>query len=148
MAFRFPLAAILHYRQSLEHQQELRVREANQHAARVRRAIDQLQQRVLENKSERLQYLTDGTTAAEIRFSLMREAALRQHHQELLRELMRVQKVRDQQQKLFQQARRERETYESLRDHQLHEYERKARRREQRELDDLFLLRQSYLRRG
>ena len=61
---------------------------------------------------------------------------------------MRWQGLRDQQQKIFQLARRERETFESLRDHQLHEYERDARRREQRQLDDLFLLRQSYLKRG
>ena len=76
------------------------------------------------------------------------EAALRLQRQDAERDLARWQNLRDQQQKIFQQARRERETFESLRDHQLHEYERDARRREQRQLDDLFLLRQSYLKRG
>lgn len=48
-------------------------------------------------------------------------------------ELQRFQNLRDEQQKRFQQARRERETVESLRDTQLREYTRDATRREQRQ---------------
>ena len=148
MPFRFPLAAVLHFRQSLEHQQELRLRAANHQVARVRRALEQLEQRMRESKIQRAGQLSAGTTAAELRFSLLCESAFPQQQQELLRELVRVQSLRDQQQKIFQQARRERQTFESLRDGQLREYQRDARRREQRELDDLFLLRRAYLRRG
>jgi len=64
------------------------------------------------------------------------------------RELVRLQALRDEQQKIFQQARRERETFESLRDRQLREYQREAKRGEQRQQDDLFLMRQAYLRRS
>jgi flagellar export protein FliJ len=148
MAFHFPLQAVFHFRQSVEHQQELRLRTANQQVARARRVVEQFDERIRQVQLRQCQELGAGTTSAEMRFALTGEAALRLQRQDAERDLVRWQGLRDQQQKIFQQARRERETFESLRDHQLHEYERDARRREQRQLDDLFLLRQSYLKRG
>jgi len=148
MAFHFPLQAVFHFRQSVEHQQELRLRAANQQVARVRHLLDQLDERIRQLKIRQSQELGVGTTSAELRFALLAEAAVHQQRQVAERELQRWQNLRDQQQQIFQQARRERETFESLRNHQLREYERHAARREQRQLDDLFLLRQAYLRRG
>jgi flagellar export protein FliJ len=148
MAFHFPLQAVFHFRQSVEHQQELRLRAANQQVAKGRRLVDQLDDRIRQLQTCESQELEVGTTSAELRFALGCEAALRQQRQDADRELSRWQHLRDQQQKIFQQARRERETFETLRNHQLREYQRDAARREQRQLDDLFLLRQAYLRRG
>lgn len=148
MAFRFPLAAVFHFRKSVEHQQELRLRAANQQVARVRHLIGQLDERISQMQTHQSQELGAGTTAAELRFTLLCETAVWQQRQDVERELLRLQHLRDQQQRIFQQARRERETFESLHDHQLREYERAESRREQRQLDDLFLLRQAYLRRG
>ncbi len=146
MAFHFPLQAVFHFRQSVEHQQELRLRTANQQVAKVRHLLDQIDDRIHHGQLRQSQALEAGTTSAELRFALAGESRLHQQRQEAERELMRWQNLRDQQQKIFQQARRERETFESLRDHQWQQYRRDAARREQRELDDLFLLRQSYLR--
>jgi flagellar export protein FliJ len=146
MAFRFPLAALLHFRQSVEHQQELRLRAANQHVARIRHLIEQIEQHIRETESHRSQQLGAGTNAVELHFSLFRESSLREQIPQLQQELARFRTLRDQQQRIYQQARREREILENLRDRQQQEYERDATRREQRELDDLFLLRQAYLR--
>jgi flagellar export protein FliJ len=148
MAFHFPLQAVFHFRQSVEHQQELRLRAANQQVAKVRHLLDQLDERIRQLQLRESQELGVGTTSAELRFALSGEASLREQRENAERELLRWQNLRDQQQKIFQQARRERETFESLRDHQLGEYRRDAARREQRQLDDLFLLRQAFLRRG
>ena len=148
MAFHFPLQAVFHFRQSVEHQQELRLRAANQQVSKVQHLLEQLDNRILQMQLLESQELGVGTTSAELRFALGREEWLRQQRQDVERELAHWQTLRDQQQKIFQQARRERETFETLRDQQLHEYERDAARREQRQLDDLFLLRQAYLRRG
>jgi flagellar export protein FliJ len=148
MAFHFPLQAVFHFRQSVEHQQELRLRAANQQVAKVRHGIEQIDERLRLMQAREAQELQAGTTAAELRFALGWEASLRQLRQETERELARWEKLRDQQQRIFQQARRERETFESLRDQQLCDYQRDAARREQRQLDDLFLLRQAYLRRS
>jgi flagellar export protein FliJ len=148
MVFHFPLQAVFHFRQSVEHQHELRLRTANQQVARARRVVEQFDDRIRQAQLRQANELGAGTTSAELRFALAAEAALHQQRQEAERDLLRRQNLRDQQQKIFQQARRERETFESLRNHQLHDYERAAARREQRQLDDLFLLRQAYLKRG
>jgi len=148
MAFHFPLQAVFHFRRSVEHQQELRLRTANQQVARARRVVEQFDERIRQAQLRQASELGAGTTSAEIFFALTGEAALHQQRQAAERDLLRWQNLRDQQQKIFQQARRERETFESLRDHQLDDYERAAARREQRQLDDLFLLRQAYLKRG
>jgi flagellar export protein FliJ len=148
MAFRFPLEAVFHFRKSVEHQQELRLRTANQQVARVRHLLDQTDERIRQIQTRQSQELAAGTTAAEMRFALEREAGLRLQRQNVERELLRLENLRDQQQRIFRQTRRERETFESLRDQQRREYERAAARREQRELDDLFLQRQAYSRRG
>ena len=148
MAFHFPLQAVFHFRQGIEHQQELRLRTANQQVAKVRRVVEQLDERIRQARVHESEDLGAGTTSAELRFALGCEAALCQQRRDAEHELLRWQNLRDQQQKIYQQARRERETFESLRDQQLREYKRDAVRREQRQLDDLFLLRQAYLRRG
>lgn len=148
MAFQFPLQAVFHFRQSVEHQQELRLRAANQQVGKIRHLLDQLEERIRQVQLRESQELGRGTTSAELRFSLNCEGSLRQQRAETQHELARWQNLRDQQQKIFQQARRERETFENLRSHQLREYQRDKARREQRAIDDLFLSRQAYLRRG
>ncbi len=145
MPFRFPLQALLHLRQSLEHQQELRLRAANQQVARVRYALEQLDSRVRQTQTLFSQYLAGGTTGAELSFLRTTEGLLHAQRQEVEHELSRCQHVRDQQERVFRQARRERETFESLRDEQLRDYEREQARRQQRQLDDLFLMRKIYL---
>jgi flagellar export protein FliJ len=148
MPFRFPLETILHLRRSVEHQQELRLRAANQQVARMRHVIQQIEQQIASTRTRESSQLNSGTTAAELQFTEACETVLEQQGVAATRELMRVEHVRDQQNKIFQQARRERETFERLRDHQHAEYERNARRREQQQLDELFLLRQKPRRRG
>ncbi len=148
MAFRFPLESVFHFRRSVEHQQELRLRAANQQVARVHHLLEQLDERLRQLQIRQREQLSSGTTAAELQFTLTSEQTLHQQRQVLEQELVRLQQIRDRQRKIYEQARRERETFESLREHQRRDYEREQRRRDQRELDDLFLLRQSYLQRG
>jgi flagellar export protein FliJ len=118
MPFRFPLQVLLHYRQSLEHQQELRLRAANQQVARVRHALEQLDGRIRQTQTVCSQYLAGGTTGAELSFLQTTEGLLHAQRQGLEHELIRFEHARDQQERVFRQARRERETFESLRDEQ------------------------------
>jgi len=147
MPFRFPLQALLHFRQSLEHQQELRLRAANQQVARVSHALEQLDGRIHQTQTLFSQHLATGTTGAELSFFQTTEAVLQTERQELEYELLRCRHLRDQQERVFRQARRERETFENLRSQQLRAYQRAQARREQRSLDDLFLMRKTYLER-
>lgn len=148
MPFRFPLQALLHFRQSLEHQQELRLQAANQRVARVRHALDQLDSRIHQTKMLSSQYLATGTTGAELSFLQASDGLLHGQRQELEQELLRCQHLRDQQERVFRQARRERETFENLRSQHLRAYRLDQARREQRLLDDLFLMRKTYTEAG
>ncbi len=141
MPFRFSLQSVLHLYQSLEHQQELRLRAASQQVSRVRHEIEQLDAQKQQNRMQQSRELQAGTTGAELEFERAAELALHSRRGELDAELARVQQLRDEQQRIFRQARRRRETLSSLRETQLHLYQREAARREQRRLDDAFLLR-------
>lgn len=148
MPFHFALQAVLHYRQSIEHQQELRLRAAQQQVMRVQHLIEQMDARRQELYSAQSQRLGEGVTAAELRFELQCDAELLRHRAGLVGQLARLHQQREEQRRIFQLARRGRETLESVRDRQLELYEQKAARREQQRQDDLFLLRRQYLRRG
>jgi flagellar export protein FliJ len=141
MPFHFSLQAVLHLYQSLEHQQELRLRAANQQVARVRHMIEQLDTVKQQNRARQSQELQAGTTSAELEFARTLESALVRRRGELEVELVRAQQLRDEQQRNFHVARRRRETLSSLRETQLKNYQREAARREQRQADDAFLLR-------
>jgi flagellar export protein FliJ len=147
MPFHFPLDAVLHLRQSLERQQQLRLLAANQQVARVRHGIEQMEAHRQELHSAQIKELSSGITAAELRFGLLCDAELLRHRRELEQQLVRLQQLRDQQREIFHQARRAREMLEAVRDRQFRLYQTEAARREQRSLDDLFLLRREYLRR-
>jgi flagellar export protein FliJ len=148
MPFHFPLQAVLHLRESIEHQQELRLRAANQQVGRVRHLIEQMDARRQELRDMQMQELSAGITSAELQFELLREAELLLHRRELEQQLVRLQQLRDQPRQVFYQARRARETLQAVRDQQLRIYQKDASRREQRNLDDLFLMRREYLRRS
>jgi flagellar export protein FliJ len=148
MAFQFKLESLLHFRQSLEHQQELRLRAANQQVARVRHLVEQLDARRQQFHTAQSKNLASGLPAAELQFELLCDAELLRHRGNLEQELARQQQLHEQQREIFQQARRARETLEAVRDEQLRLYRKDAARKEQRGLDDMFLLRREYLRRG
>jgi len=148
MAFEFPLHAVLHFRKSVEHQQEQRLRAANQRVARVQHMINHLDGRGQDLHSAQAKELSTGITAAELRFELQCEAELKRHRKEIEQQLVALENLRDQQRELLQQARRARETLESVRNQQLSLYKKQALQREQRSLDDVFLMRRQFLRRG
>lgn len=147
MAFRFALQSVLHLRESLEHQQELRLRAANQRMVKVRHQILQAEQQLRGLALTQAQELGTGTTAAELMFDAQCEAALHRHLRELTQQLAAAKKACDQQREIFQQAKREREKLENVRDQLARIYRKQAARREQRALDDLFLMRREYSRR-
>lgn len=148
MPFRFQFESVLHFRQSIEHQQELRLRVANQKVSKARHIIEKNLEALHQNRLFLSEKLARGTDAAEIQFFVAAQTALQLLRRDLERELARLGELRDQQQRMFVQARRERQTLESLRDQKITEYKQELARREQARLDELFLLRRSYTNRS
>lgn len=144
MAFRFSLEAVLAYRKNLERQQELRLQAAHQEANRILQKIaelDRATEQLMESQSQELQR---GTTSAELLFFLAGHAALQRRRQGLLQELANAQKRLALMQQEFVEARRSREVLERLRGRARAEYQIQNSRHEQREMDDLFLLRRAH----
>ncbi|HUO13767.1 MAG TPA: flagellar FliJ family protein [Verrucomicrobiae bacterium] len=146
MSFHFSLDAVLRLRQSLEHQQELRLRAANQQIAKLRHLIDLVDHRGEQMRSQAARQMSDGATAAELRFGLLCQAELAKQRNVLAQEYLRVQKIRDEQQRLFEHVRRQREMVETLRERRFRDYQKDLARRKQRDLDEMFLLRSAHER--
>lgn len=148
MPFCFPLQAILELRRSQEHQHELRLRAIHQQIAKIRHFLDHLQRQIVLIRNDEAERLQQGAAAAELRFTFLCEQSVNRQVQRAETDLARLNSLREQQQRIFQQARRERETLENLRDQQLAEFTLDRVRRQQRSLDDLFLLRRAFRQRS
>jgi flagellar export protein FliJ len=148
MAFRFSLAALLRFRQGLEHQQELLLQEANQSVMAARQRVEESVRLLIAMAAEEARKLCSGTTAAELQWDLLQRSLAAQRRQALEKQLATCQEARAQRLEAFQQARREREAVEALRRQQAEKYAQQQSWREQRRLDDLFLLRREFLRRS
>ena len=146
MPFHFPLQPVLHLRKSIERQHELRLTAANQQVAQVNRILECLDRDISGTQREAVRVLESGTTGGELAFTFALESALCARRSEVRRELDRLVLLRDQEQAAFQLARRERQTLDSLRERQWRAYRVHEGRREQRMLDEMFLLRQTSTR--
>ena len=148
MAFRFPLEVLLRVRQSLERQHELRLQEANYRVAMLGQQIEDVHQEVENIATHRRSQLESGISAAELQFDVLCRAVLSERQHTLETHLVEAKALRHIRSEDFLRARRQREVIDTLRHHQLQDYLQQEGRQEQRRLDDLFLLRRAYLRRG
>jgi flagellar export protein FliJ len=147
MPFQFSLDAVLRVRQSLEHQKELLLREANHRVALVQGQIDDLKAALLSARQRELHQLSCGLSAAELHFDGLCRSAIEERLIALAKEMIAVRGVRDTCAARFRQAKQDREVVDTLRERQLRLYREFEARRQQREVDDLFLMRRELRRR-
>jgi flagellar export protein FliJ len=147
MAFHFSLMALLRYRRSLEHQQETLLQKAAQSLAAAQQRLQEADRVLAAMASEDVGKLQAGVTIAELQFDLLCRSLAAGRRQELERQRLLQQEKHAQCLHSFQQARKQREAVDALRQHQFELYRQQEVRREQRRLDDMFLLRREFLRR-
>lgn len=141
MAFQFSLQPVLRLRASYERIERLRL-------LQVVAAIVQLQNEIAaaaresenarQNQRERL---AAGSTGMEIQFEMACEAARLKYRRLLEARLVLLRRKYEAQIEAYRTARQKCEILEGLRERKLQEYQREQARREQRALDELFLLR-------
>lgn len=148
MAFRFPLEVLLRVRQGLERQQELRLQEANHRVAMLQRQIADMHIEIQNIFVRRRSQFESGISAAELQFDGLCRSVLIERQHGLKKQLVEAEALRQVRTDDFLRARRQRQVVETLRHHQLQDYRQQEGRRDQRRLDDLFLLRRAYLRRS
>lgn len=148
MAFQFSLSAVLQLRQSLEHQQELLLLEANRQMASLQLRIDHVNQQLWQHATQESMQLAAALCGAELQFMQLCQSILLGQRVGLEKQLAATQVMRDSRLASFRQARQQREVLATLRQAQQQVYGQNQDRRDQRQLDDLLLLRRAYLRRG
>jgi len=148
MAFHFSLDVVLRLRRGLEHRQELLFQAAQHQAAALGRQIDELDLRLAEAAARRTRQMESGMTAAELHFEALCRRVVLESRESLRQKLIQAQSLRDSLAESLRQARRQRETLETLRDDQRLLYLQQEARVAQREHDDMLLLRRAYLRRS
>ena len=144
MAFRFALAALLRYRESIEEREDLLLRNAQQEVTAIRSQIAQIreQRQLLIQSAENA--LSAGVIASELHSFMLQRQHMEQAIEQLGVKLKDAEKRRDQQREAYQVARQEREVLSIMRDRQLRAYEIEEARRQQSQLDDLFLSRRKH----
>jgi flagellar export protein FliJ len=141
MPFQFNLAAVLRYRENVEHA-ELLVLEKLQHAiSALEHKIRQVEESRAIAEQTRAANLARGVQAAHLQSAYEYEIDLDGQHTLLRTQLRDARSKWQQQLHTFQAARRKRELLENLRDQRADIYNREQAKREQNVVDDIFLSR-------
>jgi flagellar export protein FliJ len=141
MSFQFTLAAVLVYRESLEHREYVVLEQIQQEITRTEALILQVEEWRAGAAKQRAAELAHGVPSFQLQQAYEHELAL-ERYRDLQQGKLRELKGRLQQQlKKYELARQKRRVLDELREHQLEVYNRSQARRQQHLLDELFLAR-------
>ena len=141
MAFEFTLDPVLRLRKSYERLERLRLLAITAMIVRTREEIAAAERSETKLAIARRESLARGLLAAEIQTELALEKARGRARAALLERLGSLQNLQVKQSRAFSLARTKREILERLRETKLQEFRVLEGRREQRRLDELYLLR-------
>ena len=138
MGFRFTLASVLRFRESIEEREELALQKVEFEIARVRRRLDELTEELAKASNERETALQKSMEAFRLKDLQDEMNAAVQTKQILFETLTTLKSQRDAQMRLYQAARVNRRTLTDLQKHQQSAWEQEQIRVEQKQLDDIF----------
>ncbi len=141
MAFQYSLQSILRLRLSLEKQAEQNLLGASAHVAKLRNDLEQIGAAWALERKRREEILPGGAAASELHFAMLVEAALQQRLAALRARLQEAENNRTRLLALYKAARQKREILEALRQRAENAYKLGVARREQQQIDELFLRR-------
>jgi flagellar export protein FliJ len=141
MAFQFSLDSLLRLWRGRERLERLRLVALAARILRLRHEIEQADRAASEDRANLVRLLGDGLAGSQLHFALMCDDGRRRFREFLQNQLAALEMQHQRQQRVFQEARKQREIFENLRARQLETYRAERRRREQQQVDELFLLR-------
>jgi flagellar export protein FliJ len=144
MAFHFSLEAVLRLRRGQERVERLKLEAILSEQAKTRARLEEATEDHFALRRGFQQELGRGLAGSELQYEAMREANLASLRATLQARLVELDQQRWAQAKIFVKARQHREVLENLRLRKLSLYRIEQNRREQQELDDLFLMRQGF----
>lgn len=146
MAFHFPLEAVLRLRRGQERMQRLKLEAIASEQAKAKLQLEIVTQQSLESRRRFQERMGQDTSGSELQFEDMRRERAKAALRALETRIAELEKLRLKQVEVFIKARQGREILESLRDKKYEVYRQLLSRREQQQLDDLFLMRQGLFR--
>jgi flagellar export protein FliJ len=141
MAFQFPLATVLRFRESIERREERALQRVQMEMARVSRQLDELNVAIAQAHSTREQAMQQTMPAGHLHTMVWEAQAAVERRNFLLATLQTLDQQREKQMKIYQAAHRDRETLINLFNRQRSEYEQRQVRAQQKYLDDIFVAR-------
>jgi flagellar export protein FliJ len=141
MPFRFPLATVLRVRKSLEKREERALQKIQLDMARIARQIDELSAEIAKAHQVREQAMQRPIPASHLQMHSWSSEAALARKKSLLRDLFRLEELRDLQLKAYHAAHRNSETLTDLLHKQRDAYELEQARTQQKQLDDIFIAR-------
>ena len=141
MAFRFSLAAVLNLRQNIERQEYLNLERIQQEIAKVQNQLTEAAQQKSDLQQSRDSQLVESMPSVLLQSLYEQVFAIEKHMESLKALLVELAAKKDQQMKVYTQARQKREVLESLREKQHGAYVLEENKRQQTLMDDLFLAR-------
>jgi flagellar export protein FliJ len=143
MAFVFTLQGVLRVRELQERSELQKLQALAAQLAGVRAEIISLEAEAEHIRRGVWQEASAGISGAELHFSAARESASLERRRLLQTKLQELERAQQVQMQRYLQARQKKETIAHLREEQLAAYELEQSRRTQRQLDELFLVRQA-----
>ncbi|HUJ81265.1 MAG TPA: flagellar FliJ family protein [Candidatus Acidoferrales bacterium] len=143
MPFHFPLSSLLRLRESLEKNELQRLQALAAQIAQVRAEIELLDTQIELSRREVLEQAAAGISGAELHIAALGEFARLELRAKLIVRRDELERTRQVQQARYAEARQRREILSNLQERQRSAYQHEQARREQQQLDELFLIRRS-----
>lgn len=137
MGFRFSLASVLRFRESVERREEIALEKAQLEVARVRRRIEELSEELTRACEKRDRALQQAIPANRLQLMDMEITAVTEARQDLRETLETLRQRRDAQMKLYKAAHSGRQMLTDLEKQQRGLYEQEQVRIQQKLLDDI-----------
>jgi flagellar export protein FliJ len=141
MAFRFPLASVLGYRESLERREELALQKIQMEMAQVRHTIDQLTKQIAEAQKTIERVMQKALPAVQMQGLLNHANAAVDRKRALVASLETLEQQRRQQMRAYQDAHRSRRMLSDMAARQRDAWEQDHVKSQQKFLDDIFAAR-------
>jgi flagellar export protein FliJ len=141
MPFRFPLATVLRYRDSMEKREELALKRVLVEIARTRLEIEQVTRYIARAQAAVEKTLEQPVSAAHLQSMVSEIDALADRKKALVGSLALLERQRQQRMQAYQAAHRDRRMLSEMANRQRDAYEQERGRREQKFVDDVFAAR-------
>lgn len=141
MSFRFPLQPVLRLRKSYEQLERQRLETITHQLTQLREQSANLKIEQAAAAERLAKAMEKGLTSVELQFEVACSQAREVRQAILAKDIAAVAQQRQSQIVAFRRARQKRQILENLRIRQLESYEQIEARREQQQLDDMFLIR-------